>query len=103
MFVEKNEKGGIQLKIKKIMCCCGSGLGSGMLVRMNVEKALKEMGVQGVVVEHTSVSDAREKAADLFVVSKELEEFVSQLPKVVVLKDIMNPDELRMKLKEYFA
>ena len=28
------------MAIKKIMCCCGSGLGSSMLVRMNVEKVL---------------------------------------------------------------
>lgn len=89
--------------IKKIMCCCGSGLGSGMLVRMNVEKVLKEMGVQGVVVEHTSVSDAREEAADLFIVSKELEEFVAKLPKVIILKDITDLEAMKTKLQEYFA
>ncbi|WP_418289966.1 hypothetical protein, partial [Massilicoli timonensis] len=26
------------------MCCCGSGLGSSLLVRMNVEKIMKELG-----------------------------------------------------------
>jgi|GEM_PF-3916903 len=36
--------------IKSIMCCCGSGLGSSMLVRMNVEKTLQKIGVSGVSV-----------------------------------------------------
>ena len=54
--------------IKSIMCCCGSGLGSSMLVRMNVEKTLQKIGVSGVSVTHSSLSDAAEGAADLFVV-----------------------------------
>ena len=32
-------------EIKSIMCCCGSGLGSSMMVQMNIEKALKNMGI----------------------------------------------------------
>lgn len=32
--------------IKSIMCCCGSGLGSSMLVRMNVEKLCKRLEYQ---------------------------------------------------------
>ena len=31
--------------IKKIMCCCGSGLGSSLMIRLNVEKALKKLGI----------------------------------------------------------
>lgn len=46
--------------IKSIMCCCGSGLGSSMLVRMNVEKTLQKIGVSGVSVTHSSLSDAAE-------------------------------------------
>ena len=36
--------------IKSIMCCCGSGLGSSMLVRMNVEKTLQKIGVYRIPV-----------------------------------------------------
>ena len=36
--------------IKKIMCCCGSGLGSSLMIRLNVEKALKKLGISGVEV-----------------------------------------------------
>ena len=43
-------------KIRKIMCCCGSGLGSSLMVQMNIEKALKNLGIEGVEADHTSLS-----------------------------------------------
>lgn len=90
------------MKVERIMCCCGSGLGSSMLVRMNVDAALKQMEIKGVDVTHSSVSDAVENAADLFVVGKDLEEFVHGLPHVIVLDNIMDKAELLNKLGEYF-
>ena len=81
--------------IKSIMCCCGSGLGSSMLVRMNVEKTLQKIGVSGVSVTHSSLSD-------LFVVGKDLENFVKQLPRVVILDNIMDKTELENKLRTEF-
>ena len=33
-------------EIRKVMCCCGSGLGSSMMVQMNIEKALKKIQKQ---------------------------------------------------------
>lgn len=88
--------------IQSIMCCCGSGLGSSMLVRMNVEKALKSLGISGVSVSHSSLSDATEGAADLFVVGKDLEEFVKGLPEVIIMNNIMDKEELEEKLKAKF-
>lgn len=88
--------------IQSIMCCCGSGLGSSMLVRMNVEKALKSLGIAGVSVSHSSLSDATEGAADLFVVGKDLEEFVKGLPEVIIMDNIMDKEELEEKLKAKF-
>ena len=85
--------------IKSIMCCCGSGLGSSMLVRMNVEKTLQKIGVSGVSVTHSSLSEG---AADLFVVGKDLENFVKQLPRVVILDNIMDKTELENKLRTEF-
>ena len=87
--------------IKSIMCCCGSGLGSSMLVRMNVEKTLHKIGVSGVSVTHSSLSDAAE-GADLFVVGIDLENFVKQLPRVVILDNIMDKTELENKLRTEF-
>ena len=85
--------------IKKIMCCCGSGLGSSLMIRLNVEKALKKLGISGVEVMHSSLSDASANAADLFVVGGDLENFT---PKVVLLENIMSMPELEEKLKKAF-
>ena len=85
--------------VHSIMCCCGSGLRSSMLVRMNVEKALKKLGASGISVSHSSLSDAAEGAADLFVVGKDLANFVKELPRVIILDNIMDKAELETKLK----
>lgn len=90
------------MEIKSIMCCCGSGLGSSMLVRMNVEKVLKKIGVTGVDVIHSSVSDATDSAADLFIVGGDLATFVRNLPRVIILDNIMDMEELETKIKEFF-
>lgn len=89
------------MAIKKIMCCCGSGLGSSMLVRMNVEKVLNKLGKSGIEVTHSSLSDASETAADLFVVGGDLAAIVEHLPHKIILDNIMDMNELEGKLKEW--
>lgn len=88
------------MDIKKIMCCCGGGMGSSLLLRMNVEKVLQNLKITGIEVFHSSVSDAVEGAADLFVVGADLKDFVKNLPEVIGLKNIMDLEELTVKLKE---
>ena len=94
------EKETKSMGIKKIMCCCGSGLGSSLMVRMNVEKVLKNLGVTGIVVEHSSLSDVSANSADLFVVGKDLETFTSSFPKVITLDNLISVPELEEKLKK---
>ncbi|MBB5183120.1 PTS sugar transporter subunit IIB [Catenisphaera adipataccumulans] len=89
--------------IKKIMCCCGSGLGSSMMVQMNIEKALKNLGIEGVTAEHTSLSEVTPKSADLFVVGKDIAPQLASYPRVVVLDKIMSMKELTAKLEQAFA
>lgn len=88
------------MEIKRIMCCCGAGLGSSMLVRMNVEDVLKKLGIKGIDVTHSSLSDCNETAADLFIVGGDLAEFVEHLPNKIILSNIMDKVELETKLKE---
>jgi PTS system ascorbate-specific IIB component len=90
------------MAIKTIMCCCGSGLGSSLLIRMNVEKALKKMGKTGIEVIHTSLSDANAKSADLFVVGGDLENFTHSFPRVILLSNLMSMAELEGKLAKVF-
>ena len=91
------------MAIKKIMCCCGSGIGSSLMLRMNVEKVLKQMGKTGIEVTHSTTSDAQAGAAALFCVGADLEEFVSSKGEYIALKNIMSAVELRAALEEKFA
>ena len=85
------------------MCCCGSGLGSSLMVQMNIEKALKNLGIDGVEAEHTSLSEINVKSADLFVVGKDIAPQLKDFPRVVVLDKIMSMTELSEKLEKAFA
>lgn len=69
---------------------------------MNIEKALKNIGVSGVVVEHCTISEAKGSKFDLFVVSKDLAEAVKSLPHVILLDNILNVKEAETKLKPVF-
>lgn len=91
--------------IRKIMCCCGSGLGSSLMVQMNIEKAVKNLGIEGIdEIDHTNVTGAQPNVADLFVVGKDLAPiFKEGYDRVVVLDKILSMDELTTKLEKAFA
>ncbi|MCC6102838.1 MAG: PTS sugar transporter subunit IIB [Olegusella sp.] len=93
------------MAIKKILCACGSGLGSSMIVHMNTEEILKKIGHPEVQVEHSTISDINPEAADLFVVGGDLADFVSNVPdeKKIILKNILDKNELEEKLKAHLG
>ena len=88
------------MEIKKIMCCCGQGLGSSMIVSMNVEKVLKKLGVSGVSVEHTALGEISENSADLFVVGADLAPQMTSYKNKIILNQLMDMNEIETKLKE---
>lgn len=89
------------MALRKIMCCCGVGLGSSFLIEMNVQKALKRFGLQDVEVVHTTLSDAYPGAADLFIIGADLADQVKSVGDMIVLKNIISLPELEEKLGEY--
>lgn len=90
------------MAINKIMCACGSGLGSSLMVQMNIDDVLAELGRSDISVDHTTISDVQPGAADLFVIGRDLESFISGIPEEqrIVLINIVDKDELRAKLQE---
>ncbi len=93
------------MEVHSIMCACGSGLGSSLMVEMNINDVLKKMGKEGITVSHTTTSDVRPGAADLFVVGRDLADFIKDVPEEskVVLTNIIDKNELEQKLTEAFA
>ena len=91
------------MRIKSIMCCCGGGVGSSFIVQMNVESLLKKHGIEGVSVDHVSVSEISMMPVDLYVAGSDLAPFLKDKPRVVTLDNIMSMPELEEKPLAAFA
>lgn len=87
--------------IRRIVCCCSQGLGSSMIVHMNVERALQELNYS-VPVEHVPLSELFPHKFDCIVVGQDLYNQAKKYSKVIVLSDLMDIDELKEKLTRAF-
>ncbi len=85
----------------KVIAACGNGMGSSMMIKMKIEKVLKELGVEHEVY-HASVGQAKAEAKDydLVIVSAMFTEEFEGLPntKVVGLRNLLSEDEIREKV-----
>lgn len=57
----------------KILAVCGFGVGSSMILKMSIEKVLKEMGISAEV-NNTDINDARGTDCDVIFTSQELQQ-----------------------------
>ena len=86
----------------KVLAVCGMGLGSSLILRMQIEKALKQMGIKGSV-EVADMGSARSMAssADLIVTSKELARRMKDWDTpIVTISNYMDLDEMTGKISE---
>jgi len=84
----------------KILAVCGMGLGSGLILRMQAEKALKELGVQADL-EVADIGTARALAptADLILTSEELAQQLQGVkPRIVTISNFIDLREMVDKL-----
>lgn len=84
----------------KILAVCGMGLGTSLILRMNAEKALKQLGIEGDV-EVSDMGSARALAAsaDLIVTSEELAEQLGPVKaRVVTISNFIDLNEMVTKL-----
>ena len=85
----------------KILAVCGMGLGSGLLLRMQAEKALKELGLQAdLEVADIGTARALASTADLILTSEELAVQLGQVkPKIVTISNFIDLREMVTKLR----
>lgn len=84
----------------KILAVCGMGLGSGLILRMQAEKALKELGIQADL-EVADIGTARALAptADLILTSEELAQQLGGVkPRIVTITNFIDLREMVEKL-----
>jgi len=97
----KNQlKGGENIN-RKIVCVCGMGLGSGLIIKMSVQKALERLGFKGldVEVEVMDVSTAQSVGADVVLTNNEFAPRLQNTKgKVIALQNLMNVDEIQEKI-----
>ena len=87
----------------KIMAVCGMGLGSSMMLKINIEKALNELGISGMEVGHCDLNSLAFEKPDVIVVTRDLEASCVGKGTVVALTNVMNRAELKTKLAEVLA
>ena len=54
----------IRQAIQKIMCCCGNGVGTSLIMQMTIEEALEYLGMDDIEVSFGSLSDISADRAD---------------------------------------
>lgn len=87
----------------KIVAVCGMGIGTSILLKMNAEKALMDLGIDGDV-EVADIGTARGAAttADLVLTSAELAEELEDLAApVAVVDDFTNVDHIASRISEH--
>lgn len=89
--------------IRRIVCCCSSGIGSSLMVEMNLRRALADLQITGVTTGHTSLSEIRAEDADLFVTGIDLAPQMRKYPRVIVLTKLISLKELTEKLRRALA
>ncbi|CDQ40477.1 MULTISPECIES: PTS sugar transporter subunit IIB [Virgibacillus] len=88
--------------MKKVLVVCGNGLGSSMIVEMNVNAILKDMG-KDANVSHTDLATAKTEQADIFLGSEDIVDSLDDGHKnVIKLKNLMDKGELREALEKHF-
>lgn len=86
--------------MKKILCVCGLGQGTSLILRMNVEQALNEKNIMADV-EHMDLSSASSMSADYIFTSNELAESLQDHPaKVVIVNNYFDMDEINTAIEE---
>lgn len=85
----------------KILAVCGMGLGSGLILRMTAEKALKQLGLEAdLEVADIGTARAVASSADLILTSQELAEQLGQVkPRVVTVTNFIDVEEMKTKLR----
>jgi PTS system ascorbate-specific IIB component len=87
----------------KVVAICGCGMGSSVILRMNAEKAFKDLDVKAKVeVADATTGKGAARDADLIIISKELGYLFKDYNKPMIqLKSFVDKREIKDKLVEF--
>lgn len=84
----------------KLLVCCGNGAGTSMMIKLNVEKVIKKMGIDVQSIYHCAISEGKSLALqyDVVLCSKNFVPMFKQAEekgtKIVGLKNVMSAKEI---------
>ncbi|MBO0896141.1 MULTISPECIES: PTS sugar transporter subunit IIB [Arthrobacter] len=84
----------------KIVAVCGMGIGTSVLLKMNAEQVLRDLGVEGdVEAADIGVARGAAQSADIVLTSDELAGEIGEVPaKVIIIDNFVDMDEIKEKL-----
>ena len=91
------------MAIKKILVFCVSGTVTSLIMELNIKTALKQLGITGVEVDHTTIDDVVPGAADLFICGADLLPKAEKAGQAIGLNNMLSLPEMTQKLKEVFG
>ncbi|MDN4075932.1 PTS sugar transporter subunit IIB [Fictibacillus terranigra] len=84
----------------KILCVCGLGQGTSLILRMNVETVLRDLGISADV-ENTDVSAASSMPSDYIITSNELAQTLEAASAdVIVVHNYFDISEIKGALQD---
>lgn len=86
----------------KILCVCGLGMGSSLILKMTVEKAMRELGIP-CDVEHQAAGTMGGLEPDLIVASQDFADELAGRDNVVFVTNVVKSDEARDKIRAFLA
>lgn len=84
----------------KLLVCCGNGAGTSMMIKLNVEKVAKKMGLDVGEIRHCAISEGKSAAGqfDVVLCSKNFVPMFADAEKkgtkIVGLKNVMSAKEI---------
>lgn len=83
----------------KILCVCGLGQGTSLILRINVENVLRQMGIDADV-ENTDVSSASAECPDFIITSNELSQSLAgHSSKIIIVNNYFDTTEIKAALE----
>ncbi|MCL2222639.1 MAG: PTS sugar transporter subunit IIB [Oscillospiraceae bacterium] len=84
----------------KIVCVCGLGMGSSLILKMTVESAMQKLGIH-CDVEHWAAGTMDTMNVDLIVAAEDFRDELQDCKNVVFVTNIVKVDEVKEVLEVY--
>lgn len=85
----------------KFLAVCGNGLGTSFMMSLNVNKALKELNIDGDC-KNMDLASAKTETADYYIGSPEIMEQLNDgKKKIIPILNMVSLDEIKKALNEH--